>query len=209
VRLIDITPVVSPDLEGWPGDTRFHVEARWSQVRGDSCTVSRVTLSSHLGAHADAPLHFAPGGDDAAAMPLDRYIGPARVIQIPGHAAIGPDEALWAAGAERVLYRVLGADAGAGFPGAFAALTPAGAKTLVRLGVRLFGTDAPSVDPVDSRTLEAHHVLHAGGVAILEGLALADVSAGDYELIALPLRWRGVDAAPVRAVLRVPAGETS
>lgn len=209
MRLIDITPEVSPDLEGWPGDTRFRVEPRWSRAAGDTCNVSRVTLSSHLGAHADAPLHYAHGGADAAAMALDAYLGPARVIQIPGHAAIGREEALWAAGAERVLYRVLADGAEAGFPGTFAALTADGARTLVRLGVRLFGTDAPSVDPVDSRTLEAHHVLHAGGIAILEGLALAEVSAGDYELIALPLKWRGVDAAPVRAVLRARAGETT
>ena len=202
MRLIDITPAMSPDLEGWPGDTRFTVTRRWSPAAGDACTVSRVTLSTHLGAHADAPLHYDAAGEDAAELPLDRFLGPARVIQCPGIAAIGPDEALWAAGAPRVLYRVLPADAGSGFPPAFAALTVEGAKALVRLGVILYGTDAPSVDPVESRTLEAHHALRRGGVAILEGLSLAGVSAGDYELIALPLKWRGVDASPVRAVLR-------
>jgi arylformamidase len=98
---------------------------------------------------------------------------------------------------------VLPEGAGPGFPRSFAALTAEGARTLVRLGVRLFGTDAPSVDPVDSKTLEAHQVLHEGGVAILEGLSLADITAGEYELLALPLKWQGVDAAPVRAVLRM------
>jgi arylformamidase len=206
--MIDITPALSPALEGWPDDTRFEAVRRWSLPHGDSCTVSRVTLSSHVGAHADAPLHFRADGADAASMPLEPYIGPARVIQIPGHGEIGADEALWAAGAERVLYRVLPDGSPAGFVPGFAALTAAGARVLVRLGVRLFGTDAPSVDPVDSRTLEAHHVLHEGGVAILEGLALAEVSAGDYELIALPLKWQGVDAAPVRAILRDRPGGT-
>ncbi|MBI5710371.1 MAG: cyclase family protein [Candidatus Eisenbacteria bacterium] len=203
VRLIDITPAVSPALEGWPGDTRFDVSPRWSLAAGDSCTVSRVTLSSHAGAHADAPLHFAPDGEDAAALSLEPYMGPARVVQCPDVAEIGHAEALWAAGAERVLYRVLPPGAETGFPRAFPALTVEGARTLARLGVRLFGTDAPSVDAVDSKTLDAHHALRAGGVAILEGLALAEVPAGEYELIALPLKWRGVDAAPVRAVLRV------
>jgi arylformamidase len=70
------------------------------------------------------------------------------------------------------------------------------------MGLKLFGTDAPSVDAMDSKTLDAHHALDQGGVAILEGLALAGVPAGDYELIALPLKWQDVDAAPVRAVLR-------
>jgi arylformamidase len=201
-RLIDISPVVTPALAGWPGDTRYAVEPRWSLAGGDSCTVARVTLSAHLGAHVDAPLHFARGGDDAASLDLAPFIGPARVVQCPGIAAIGPDEALWAAGAERVLYRVLPEGAGEGFTDAFAPLTPDGARTLARLGVRLFGTDAPSVDPADSRTLDAHHALREAGIAILEGLSLAQVTAGDYELIALPLRWRGADATPVRAVLR-------
>ncbi len=202
MRLIDITPAVSPALEGWPGDTRFAVAPRWSQARGDSCTVARVTLSSHLGAHADAPLHFRAGGADAAALPLDRYLGPVRVVQCPGSRAIGPAEAERAAGAERVLYRVLPEGGERAFPATFAALTPDGARALVGLGLKLFGTDAPSVDAVDSKTLDAHHALDRGGVAILEGLALAGVPAGDYELIALPLKWQDVDAAPVRAVLR-------
>lgn len=203
MRLIDITPAVTPALEGWPGDTRFEVAAHWSQARGDSCTVARVTLSSHLGAHADAPSHYRPDGADAARLPLERYAGPARVVQCPGIRAIGPEEARWAAGAERVLYRVLPEGGGDGFPATFAPLTPAGAQALVAQGLRLFGTDAPSVDPVDSRTLEAHHALDQGGVAILEGLALAGVAAGEYELFAFPLKWQDVDAAPVRAVLRV------
>jgi len=204
VRLIDITPAVSAALEGWPGDTRFETAARWSQARGDSCTVVRITLSGHLGAHADAPLHFRRDGADAAALPLDRYAGPARVIQCPGVGAIGPAEAMWAAGAERALYRVLPASAGRGFPRDFPALTPEGARTLAGLGLRLFGTDAPSVDTMDSRTLDAHHALDQGGVAILEGLVLAGVPAGEYELLALPVKWRDADAAPVRAVLRIP-----
>lgn len=206
-RLIDITPETSPALEGWPGDTRFAIERRWSQAGGDSCTVSRVVMSTHLGAHADAPLHFDPAGADASALPLEAYIGSARVIQCPGIAALDHAEALWAAGAERALYRVLPEGAGEGFAGRFAALTPEGARTLVRLGVRLFGTDAPSVDPVDSKTLDAHRALREGGIAILEGLNLAGVSPGEYELLAPPLKWRGADASPVRAVLRIRGEE--
>jgi len=203
VRLIDISPEVTPELPGWPGDTRYGVERRWSMDAGDACTVSKVSMSPHLGAHVDAPLHFHRGGADAAALPLEPFIGPARVVQCGGIAAIGPDEALWAAGAERVLYRVLPEGAGEGFTDAFAPVTVEGARTLARLGVRLYGTDAPSVDPADSKGLEVHHVLREAGIQILEGLRLASVDAGEYELVALPLRWRGADASPVRAILRV------
>jgi arylformamidase len=37
---------------------------------------------------------------------------------------------------------------------------------------------------------------------ILENLALSAVEPGDYELIALPMKLEGLDAAPVRAILR-------
>ena len=201
-RLLDISPLVSPALEGWPGDTRFSLSRRWSQEAGDSCTVSRVTLSTHLGAHADAPLHFRRGAADAAELPLEPFLGPARVLQCAGVAALDEVVVERAAGAERALFRVLPAGAGEAFPGRIAALTPGGARRLVALGLTLFGTDAPSVDPLDSRALEAHHLLADGGVAILEGLALAPVPEGEYELVALPLRWRGADGSPVRAVLR-------
>ena len=66
----------------------------------------------------------------------------------------------------------------------------------------LVGTDAPSMDPETSKTLDAHHAIRGRGLSILEGLVLDDVPAGDYELIALPLPFEGLDASPVRAVLR-------
>jgi arylformamidase len=201
-RIWDISPVVSPSLEGWPGDTRFAATRTWSQAHGDSCTVSRVTLSTHLGAHADAPLHYLPDGADAAAMAIEPFLGPARVIQCAGIEVLDRERVQTAAGASRVLFRVLPEGAGEEFPARFAALSADGAQALVEMGVRLFGTDAPSVDPVDSKTLDVHRLLHGGNVAILEGLVLAGVPAGEYELVALPLRWRGVDATPVRAVLR-------
>ena len=85
----------------------------------------------------------------------------------------------------------------------FAYLTVETVALLVRLGVRLFGTDAPSVDHVHSTTLDAHNALHRAGIVILEGLALRDVPPGEYELIALPLKV-AVDGSPLRAVLRRP-----
>lgn len=200
-RLWDISPLVSPELEGWAGDTRFEVTRRWSQANGDSVTVSRVTMSTHLGAHVDAPLHYVPGGADAASMPLDPFLGPARVIRLPRAAVIDRAAALRATGAERALFSVL-QGSGEEFPKQFPTFSTDAAQALVDLGVVLVGTDAPSVDPVDSKTLDAHRILYAGGVAILEGLALDVVPEGNYELIALPLRWKDVDGSPVRAILR-------
>jgi arylformamidase len=65
----------------------------------------------------------------------------------------------------------------------------------------LVGSDAPSMDTVDSKTLDSHHILTDGGVAILENLVLSDVEPGVYTLIALPLKLVDADSSPVRAVL--------
>jgi arylformamidase len=101
----------------------------------------------------------------------------------------------------RVLFRTRDAVDASEFPLDFAHVTPALAHHLAAAGARLLGTDAPSVDPVDSKTLDAHHALHAGRVAILENLVLSDVAPGEYTLVALPLRLVEADSSPVRAVL--------
>jgi arylformamidase len=85
---------------------------------------------------------------------------------------------------------------------AFTAIAPATIDLLHAHGVRLIGLDTPSLDSEQSKTLDSHQRVRAHRMAILEGIVLDDVAEGDYELIALPLKIRGCDASPVRAVLR-------
>ena len=85
---------------------------------------------------------------------------------------------------------------------AFTALAPDTVDLLAERGIRLIGIDTPSLDPAASKSLDSHQLIRAHGMAILEGIVLDDVPAGDYELIALPLKIVGCDASPVRAVLR-------
>ena len=66
----------------------------------------------------------------------------------------------------------------------------------------IVGIDTPSVDPGTSAALPAHHQLLQHDMRVLENLVLDAVPAGDYELIALPLKLMHADASPVRAVLR-------
>ncbi len=142
--------------------------------------VGRVTMSCHTGTHADAPFHFAPDGPTTERIPLEHCLGPCEVL---------PLAQLPSATAERVLVR-----SGGGAP-------TVGQLDALRGPLKPFGTDGHSVDPMDSKTLEAHHRLWRMGAVILEELDLAGVPDGRYELIALPLRLVGMDAAPVRAVL--------
>ena len=81
-------------------------------------------------------------------------------------------------------------------------ISPRVAASLTARGLLLVGVDAPSVDERESKSLEVHHAIFAGGGCILENLDLRDVPEGAYELVALPQRLVGLDAAPVRAVLR-------
>lgn len=210
-RLYDITPPVGPGTPVWPGDTPYRAELAWAIARGDSVNVSALTTTPHLGAHADAPFHVADGGAAIADLPLEPFLGPCRVVEVPPEPLVLPEHLAGVdlADPPRLLLKTgsvrkppPGADSPPSFPERFTALSPALARALGEAGTLLVGLDTPSVDPFDSKDLAAHHALVAGGVVNLEGLLLADVPPGLYELIALPLRLEGLDASPVRAVLR-------
>ncbi len=91
----------------------------------------------------------------------------------------------------------------------FAALSVELVGELVRRGVTLVGVDTPSVDLYSAKDLVAHHACLRGDLAILEGLVLAGVPDGVYELLALPLKLAGFDGSPVRAILRADRSSQS
>jgi arylformamidase len=203
VRIRDISQSVSDETAVWPGDHKCRTS--WSMRRedGHSVNVAALSMSAHTGTHVDGSFHFDDQGARPAELALDAFVGPATVIDARGRDSLDVDAvaAIDLARAERVLFRTREAIDERTFPTAFAALTPALAQRMGEAGVRLVGTDAPSVDPYESKTLEAHRILARGGVAIVENLVLEDVEAGTYTLIALPLKLVDADSSPVRAVL--------
>ena len=203
-RLYDISPLVGPDAPIFPGDEPFAL--RWTARIGPGCPVnlSAITLSPHIGAHADAPLHYADGAAAIDAVDLAPYLGPCRVIHALGATPLVQPEHIAHALAglpPRVLLRCC-ERADTVWNPAFCAIAPATLDALAARGVRLVGIDTPSVDPSDSKTLDAHQRLRAHDLRVLENLVLDAVPEGDYELIALPLKLAGACASPVRAVLR-------
>jgi arylformamidase len=202
--LYDLSPTIRPDTPVWPGDTPFQSRLSWAIADGASVNLSAITTTPHLGSHADAPFHTEARGEGMAEMPLDRYLGPCRVVRVPPQPLIELRhmEGIDLAHPPRLLFKSESVRDRRSFPERFTALSPELAAFLAEKGVLLVGMDTPSVDPFDSKTLDAHHALFRGGVAILEGLVLDGVPEGVYELIALPLRLAGLDASPVRAVLR-------
>ena len=204
-QLWDISPPVHAGSPVFPGDTAY--AQRWSAEIGPGCPVNvgALTLSPHLGAHADAPLHYDPQGAAIGALDLAPFLGPCRVIHAIGR---GPlvrwDDIAHAITPElppRVLVRTY-AQAPTRWDPALAAFAPETVERLADAGVRLIGIDTASIDPASSKTLDSHQVIRRRGLRVLENLVLDAVPEGDYELIALPLKLRTADASPVRAVLR-------
>lgn len=210
--IIDISQPVRPSTPVWPGDTPFSIEETWSIGDGCPVRVSRMTLSTHTGTHADAHSHYAPQGSDSAARELAAYIGPCTLVHVPGgNGKISVDEVMPAltrlgSGFERVLLRSFRQFPLDAWPDHFRAISPELIEALAARGCCLIGIDAPSIDPQTCKLLPAHHAVHRHNMAILEGLVLDHVSEGHYELIALPLRIEQADASPVRAVLRPLVG---
>jgi arylformamidase len=207
----DISPLISKSLPVWPGDTPYGSEPTWQIEGGCPVKVSRLTLSTHTGAHCDAPSHYDAQGASIDAVALDAYIGACRVIDCIGVARVEPQHVSHALAGmpPRVLLRTYAKAPQDQWDAAFASVAPETIALFAHHGVALVGIDTPSLDPQESKTMDAHHAIRRHKMAILEGVVLDAVAAGDYELIALPLKLSGMDASPVRAVLRPLTGEQS
>jgi arylformamidase len=204
MKIYDISRDLREGMTVWPGDQKFR--CRWiSRLRdGDPCNVSAITMSVHAGTHVDGPLHYDDLGADVASVPLQAYVGPAKVISLTVDGCIRASDLSgmeWH-GVERVLFKTQSGPLQIGrFNRNYIFLSEDAAEFLVWKGIMLAGMDAPSVDAYDSKSMPAHRILLEHGVAILEWARLEDVPAGDYVLICLPLKLAGLDGSPVRAIL--------
>lgn len=203
-QIYDISPPITEDLAVWPGDTPPRREVLLDMAAGDSLTLSTLHATVHLGSHADGANHFGLGAPGIQARPIEDFLGPCQLIRVavaPG-TRIRPEDLTVRIEEPRVLVATGTFADPRRFREDFAALAPELVDYLHERGVRTIGIDTPSVDLFDSKDLPSHRRFLAHGMAILEGLVLADVPEGRYELIALPLSLVGFDASPVRAILR-------
>lgn len=204
MKIFDISPVFRPGMACWPGDMPFRVDQVMRIADGSTVNVAQLTISSQVGSHTDAPLHYRADGRAAADLPLDPYIGPCVVVDARAStsATIGIEVlAQVPPRVERVLLRQYDRYPEAWDPD-FKGIDPALVEALAARGVKLIGIDAASVDAAESKTLDAHRAMDRHDIRIVEGLVLDAIPAGAYELIALPLKLDGSDGAPMRAVLR-------
>ena len=208
MALIDISPVLSPRVAVWPGDTPFSRTVNVAIADGANIDLSHIKTTVHVGAHTDAPNHYAEDGAGIDQRSLERYYGPCLVVRVEvGRSArivpadLPPEVFSRTALPERVLFATGTFPDPDHFNEDFAAISPELVVWLDERGVTLVGIDTPSVDLCHDAALLSHSEIAARDMAILEGIVLEHVEPGPYTLIALPLRIEGADASPVRAVL--------
>jgi arylformamidase len=201
---IDISQVLNDKIPVWPGDTPYQYKVSWGMEESGSVNVGQVTMSTHTGTHIDAPYHFDNDGKKVIELDFNLYIGPALVVQLQQPTSIGLKELqdVPLQGVKRLLIKSGAWKDKTVFPKSIPHIEPELAAYLGEQGVQLLGLDLPSVDPLDSKELSAHHELNRHGIHILEGLVLDKIEPGEYELAALPLPLEQADGSPVRAVIR-------
>lgn len=204
---IDISVPLHSGMAHWPGDPAFEASRDKSIDRGDVCNLTRFSTSAHIGTHMDAPIHFVKTGITMEKMPLDAVIGPCRVIEIKDREAIKPAELTphKLREDERVLFKTRNSRRSwkmERFDEDFIYISKEVAQHLVDRGIKTVGVDYLSVGGFRKDGVETHNILLGACVWIIEGLNLAKIQPGKYDLICLPIKIAGSDGAPARAILR-------
>lgn len=198
---IDISRTLSPATAVWPGDQP--VEWSWTTrlEEGGSVNLGAFQTSAHAATHVDAPFHVRASGKTTDALDVSVFVGQAEVVGVEDASIIRPRHVA-SVSTSRVLFQTYASTLPTDtWPETITPIHPDTVSALDKRGVLLVGTDAPSVDPLDSTDLPAHNALIEADIVNLEGLSLAGIEAGQYSLLSLPLKLQGADAAPVRAVL--------
>jgi arylformamidase len=203
----DLSAPIHPGMHEWPGDDHLRIDQLADVDRGDAFTFSRVTMTWHVGTHMDAPGHVIPGGARIDRFPPDAGVGPARVVPIRNRRAVTAAELATCRirAGERLLFKTRNSTTAwkaAAFTSDFVSIGADAAEFLAARRVRLVAIDYLSVDPVDSESMSAHKSLLGNGIWVVEGVNLAGIRPGRYDLVCLPLRIVGGDGSPCRVLIR-------
>ncbi len=209
MKIYDVTIPLSNDVPVYEGDPAVEISAANSIANGDAANVSRLCCGIHTATHVDAPNHFIDGTRRVDELDLEKLIGRCQVVEIDKNVdAIGVEHVTELENVERVLFKTKNSDFwndfSTGFRKDFTYIEPEAARILVGKGVKLVGIDYLSVEKFGSKDFATHITLLENEVVIIEGLDLREVSAGEYEIICLPLKIIGGtgDGAPARTILR-------
>ena len=204
MKIFDISPEVSSELGVFPEDTPYSREILMDIQNGDALGLSKITTTLHIGAHVDAPNHYCKSEKGIGERSLHYYLGPAQVISAKtqkGQRVKIEDLETQEIQAPRILIKTNSFPDPNRWNSNFCSLSPELVEFLAEKHVLLVGIDTPSIDPEQDKVLEAHTMVAKYNMAILEGIILNEVPDGLYQLHALPLKLKGADASPVRAIL--------
>ncbi len=208
MKIFDISIALSPTTVNWEGDAPMQIRQVLDLGAGDPYNLSEIEMSVHQGSHMDAPRHFLGNGALIEDFPLELLIGEAQVLAVPDAAGSIHAELLKTLpireGITRLLFKTRNSlfwkTNPHDFQEDFVSLSLDGADYLVSLGIQLVGIDYLSISPADDFR-PVHARLMERNIAIVETLDLSEVQPGIYTLVCLPLKLKGVEGAPVRAVL--------
>ncbi|MDM7923006.1 MAG: cyclase family protein [Pyrinomonadaceae bacterium] len=208
MEIYDITVAISESVPIYEGDPKVNIEAVMTMQDGSAANVSHVCFGAHTGTHVDAPNHFIDGTRRVDELDLDKLIGTCHVHQVgESVVAIGPEHLPGLDGIERLLLKTRNSAFWStpeeGFRTDFTYLTLDAAKMIAHAGIKLIGIDYLSIEEPGAGGHPVHITLLEKEIVILEGVDLRQIPEGDYELICLPLKYRGGtgDGAPARTVL--------
>ena len=203
-KIIDISMDLDDSTPEWPGDVPFNYELSVTKQQSGSVNIGKLQTSTHMGTHIDAPFHYDDQGLKTDELPLNVYLSKAQVIDVSGMEKISPsDFKPLEEGVTALLLKTVSWKDRSSFPEKWPVFDESIAKWLEENGIRLLGVDVPSVDPETSKDLPMHQAMNRHQRFILEGIILDDVAEGVYRLAALPLKIKGGEGSPVRAVLYI------
>jgi arylformamidase len=203
--LYDITVPIHSEMPVYEGDDPIITKALFTIDKEGVNITAIQNFTTHFGTHVDPPLHFVAQGKTLDDIPLGNFWGKASVIYIENQRAVTAQELMKhdiAADDIILLHtRNSGMLSLKTFQKDHVYIAGDAAEYLVSKKVRLVGIDYLSVDQFGDETYPAHNTFLKNGIIILESANLQYVPAGVYNLVCLPLRIKGADGAPARAVL--------
>ncbi len=208
MQIIDITLPLSNRIPVWSDDVGITTRLTSTIAAGGEANVTEIQMSVHTGTHLDAPRHFLNDRIGIDQLDLHTLVGAVKVVDIPAEVQTITCEVVESALPEGNIERILLRTGNSArrlleqskFQTDFVAIDTGGAEALISRGVRFIGIDYLSVASY-SQTREVHELLLGADVILLEGANLADVKAGDYQMVCLPLLLPGSDGAPARVIL--------
>lgn len=209
---IDISYSLFPEMVVWPGDEKVSIR-KTAQIGqdGSDANVTAISMSAHTGTHIDAPLHFIENGGDITSLPLSALTGIVKVIEIKNLQEINIDELRQHSITkdDKIIFKTVNTETNwinEPFKANYVYLNPEAARYLVSVGVTTIGIDYLSIGGMETG-IEVHKILLGADIVIIEGLNMAAIDPGSYEMFALPLKLTGADGAPARVIVRRVAND--